>query len=266
MKPILWILALAACLPPSAAADSGSAGSAWLGLTALAFDYEEFGDQGDSLDREQGPLPGLVAGADLEHERWFVGASLLWLSGDADYTSPAVDTRTDEDILNLELMAGTRLFAWEEQRLSLIAGVGYRKWRRNIRSTAQAYGLDETYRWGYGLLGLRGEHAFNGLTRLVTDLSVTRTINPDLEVRFLQGFDDVGLALGEETGFKVTLALHRQLGRTTILRVAPWYEYWELGRSSDTTLLRNGIPAGVVFEPRSETSNYGVNIGVSWRF
>ncbi|MCU7923289.1 MAG: outer membrane beta-barrel protein, partial [Candidatus Thiodiazotropha sp. (ex Dulcina madagascariensis)] len=171
MKPILWILALAACLPPSAAADNGSAGSAWLGLTALAFDYEEFGDQGDSLDREQGLLPGLVAGADIEHERWFVGASLSWSSGDADYTSPAVDTRTDEDILNLELMAGTRLFAWEEQRLSLIAGVGYRKWRRNIRSTAQAYGLDETYRWGYGLLGLRGEHAFNGLTRLVTDLS-----------------------------------------------------------------------------------------------
>ena len=258
---VLWI-----CTLPVLASDNGLTTSAWFGLSGTAFDYEEFDDQGASLDREEGWLPGVKAGLNLEYDQVLVETSLWWSAGRVDYTSPRVDTTTDEDIRNLELLAGSWLFTKGRLRAGLIAGGGYRKWHRDILSTATASGLGETYRWGYGLLGLRGEQAFNKDIRVSADIHFTRTINPKVNVDFAGSFDDVSLALGEETGFRASLAIDWQLGTAVTLWLAPWYEYWKLGRSADAELFRNGVSIGTVFEPRSETRNAGITVGVMWHF
>jgi hypothetical protein len=272
MKFSLLILVLSIC-PLPALADADITKSVWLGATALDFDYEEFDGQDNSLDREKGWLPGVTAGASIEGHRWFVESGLLWSSGRVDYDSPAVDSKTDEEILNLEVLAGTPLFASDRQRVSLVAGVGHRNWQRDIRSppsvigAPKVLGLDETYRWHYWLLGLRGEHEFNSRTRIVANVQVTRTANPEIEVEFKENFaDDVNLDLGEETAFKVSLAVQRQLGGGASLWLSPWYERWDLGRSKDKDLYLNGVPIGTVWEPRSETRNYGISLGVRWQF
>lgn len=260
------LLVLSICTLPALAGDNSVATSAWLGLTGTAFDYEEFDDQGDSLDREEGWLPGIKAGVNLEYGKWFVETGLWWSAGNVDYTSPRADTTTDEDIRNLEILAGTWFFSVDRLRVGLIAGGGYREWRRDILPTATASGLDETYSWGYGLLGLRGEQALNKDTRIVAGVQLTRTINPNIDVDFSGSFDDISLSLGVKNGFRASLALHWQLDTATTLWLAPWYEYWKLGRSADADLFRNGVAVGTVFEPRSETRNSGVTIGVIWRF
>jgi hypothetical protein len=254
--------------PLLAVADPGSiTKSVWLGATALDFDYEEFDGQDESLDREDGWLPGVNAGAGLAGDRWFVESSLLWSSGRVDYHSPEDDSETDEDILNLEILAGTPVFDVDRQRLSLVAGAGHRKWQRDIHSTPDKLGLDETYRWYYWLLGLRGEHGFSARTRIVANVQVTRTVNPDIEVQFKENFaDDVDLNLGQETAYKVSLEVRHQLGGRTSLWLMPWYERWDLGRSRTEDLYRNGDRIGTVHEPRSETRNYGVSLGVRWLF
>jgi hypothetical protein len=263
---VLILLLLVNPLLALADAD-GVTTSVWLGATALDFDYEEFDDDDNSLDREEGWLPGVNAGAGFEGDRWFVESSLLWSSGRVDYHSPAVDSKTDETILNLEAIAGTPVLTSDRLRVSLVAGAGHRKWRRDIHSTPSASGLDETYRWFYGLLGLRGEHCFNQRTRVVADVQLTRTVNPEIDVHFKENFaDDASLDLGEETAFKVSLALHRQLGGDTSFWLMPWYERWDLGRSNIDDLYRNGILIGTVNEPRSETHNYGISLGVRWQF
>ncbi|MEN8166122.1 MAG: hypothetical protein ABFR65_01430 [Pseudomonadota bacterium] len=260
------LLVLSIYTLPALAGDNGFTTSAWLGLSGTAFDYEEFDDRGVSLDREEGWLPGVKAGLNLEYDQVLVETSLWWSAGRVDYTSRRVDTTTDEDIRNLEILAGTWFFTTDRLRAGLIAGGGYREWRRDILSTATASGLDETYRWGYGLLGLRGEQAFNRETRVIADLHFTRTLNPKVNVDFAGRFDDVSLALVEETGFRARLAIDWQLATAMTLWLAPWYEYWELGRSADAELLRNGVSIGTVFEPRSETRNAGITVGVIWRF
>jgi len=85
-------------------------------------------------------------------------------------------------------------------------------------------------------------------------------------VDFAGRFDDLGLDLGEETGFKADLAIHWRLARATELWLATWYEYWALGRSADRVLTRDGRVVGTVFEPRSETRNAGLSLGAVWRF
>lgn len=261
------ILVLSIC-PLLAVAGAGNiTTSVWLGATALDFDYEEFDGQDDSLDREAGWLPGVNAGAGLEGDRWFVESELLWSSGVVDYHSPEVESKTDEVILNLEVLAGTPLFASNSQRVSLVAGAGHRRWQRDIRSTPTTLGLDETYRWFYWLLGLRGEHVFNERTRIVADAQLTRTVKPEIDVQFKANYaDDASLDLGEETGFQASLTLNRKLGGGVSLWLMPWYEHWDLGRSSIETLYRNGASIGTVWEPRSETRNYGISLGVRWEF
>ncbi|MCU7812157.1 MAG: hypothetical protein KZQ77_13100 [Candidatus Thiodiazotropha sp. (ex Notomyrtea botanica)] len=266
MKRLILILILAVSPLSSLADNTRLIDTVRLGLAVLDFEYEEFDDRGPSLDWEDGLLPGLDAGAAIVREQWRFDASLLWLSGVVDYGSPAEDSKTDTDILNLELTAGYGFYTTERQNLSLIAGAGYRKWWRNIRSTPTANGLDEIYDWGYGLLGLRGKHRLDQQTHLTGEFYLTRVVNPGLNVRFISHFDNAELDLGEETGFRIRLTLDRQLSRSTSFWVSPWYEYWELGRSNDAPLFSNGIQVGTLFEPQSETRNFGVNLGLSWRF
>jgi len=267
LKSSILILLLSVCLLPAVAEADDITTSVWLGATALDFDYEEFDGQNDSLDHEEGWLPGVNAGVGLEGERWFVESSLLWSSGQVDYHSPANDSETDEEILNLEILAGTPVFARDRQRLSMVAGGGHRKWQRDIHSTPNALGLDETYRWFYWLLGVRGEHSFSERTRIVADAQLTRTVNPEIDVKFKENFaDHIELDLGEETAFKLSIAVQRQLGNGARLWLMPWYERWDLGRSKVADLYRDGVPVGTVREPRSETHNYGISLGVRWEF
>jgi hypothetical protein len=250
---------------PAAVTDA-AAGSLRIGFTAFDFNYEEYDDRGLSLDREQGLLPGLIIGATFEREPWLVQGSLRYAAGEVDYHATPVDSKTDEAILDLTLTGGVRLYAGVSDSLSLVVGAGYRRWSRDIHSTATVDGLKETYRWGYALIGLRGDRTLGEFTRLVADLSLRRTVNPQLEVDFIRNFDDTSLDLGAENGFQASLSLGRKLGQGTTLWVRPWYEYWQLGRSGNAPLTRNGIRTGTLFEPDSETRDYGIEIGLSWRF
>ncbi len=261
--PLILALLLAS---PSPAPAGGPGLDLRLGLSARTFDYEEFDERNASLDREEGRLPGVAAALGYRSGPWSLDAALQWSHGEADYRSPGATTVTDEEILDLELLAGRRLFGSEASSLHLLAGVGYRTWWRDIRSTASADGLDETYRWGYGLLGLRGAHVLDQCTLLTAELAMTRTIDPRIEVDFLRFYDDADLDLGIDNGFRARLVLERSLGPDISLSLMPWYERWKLGRSDDAVLTSGGTPIGRIHEPRSETRDYGVQVTLGWRF
>jgi len=261
--PWLVFVVLLSVLPVLAGAESRTT-SVWLGVSETAFDYEEFDDQGSSLDREEAWLPGIKAGLNFDDDRWFVETNLWWSTGTADYTSPRHDTTTDEDIKNIEILGGAWFFLSDKQKAGITIGAGYRHWCRDIHSTTTAIGLDESYRWGYGMLGLRGLQVVNSATQLVADIQVTRTIDPMVKVDFSDHFDEASLSLREDTGLRASLTLHWQFGPSTTLRLTPWYEYWAFGGSDEMNLYRNGMVVGTVHEPRSETHNAGITLGVEW--
>ncbi|HUT41615.1 MAG TPA: hypothetical protein VM011_09765 [Gammaproteobacteria bacterium] len=238
---------------------------AWLDAGVMDFDYEEF-DQGASLDREEGYLPGVSAGLRLAQGRMFAETALEAWTGDVDYASATEITTTDEDILDWNILAGRDLFAQADQRLGLYAGLGYRHWQRDILSTPTAFGLDETYRWWYAIVGLRAESAVTPRVSFRADLQLRRTLDPQIDVRFKSGHDDITLELGEANGARAAFTLEGRADHGMTLFVTPWFEYWRLGRSANAILTQNGVPAGTVFEPRSRTHNLGINAGVRWQF
>jgi hypothetical protein len=248
------------------AANPPTAVSTYIGVTALDFDYEEFDDQGASLDWERGWLPGMTAGLTYETQAWHVGGNLRWASGTADYASPMADTTTDEALLDLSLFIGAPLLTRGDNRLHLRVGGGCHSWWRNIHSTDFAFGLDETYRWKYALIGLHSEHRVDSQTTLTTEIHLHRVFSPELSVDFLQSYDSAELALGQENGFRLSLGLIKAMGKGVFLQVSPWYEYWKLGRSADADLYSNGVLVGSVFEPRSETRDFGIDLSLFWQF
>ena len=237
--------------------------SLWLAFSLMDFDYEEFLPGGMTANREDGTLPGISAGVALSRERVFAGSRLGFWSGRADYRGPE-DSRTDEDIVDWQASAGLRLYRDARVEAGVYTGGGYRRWERDIRSTPTAAGLFEIYDWWYLMLGVRGAYIINADSLIRADVGLTRPLNPEVEVEFETGFDDQRLELGERTGARVALTYEKRLDASTTLRIVPWFEYWELGKSRTVPLTSNGVVVGTVFEPRSETRNAGIDIGLSW--
>jgi hypothetical protein len=235
----------------------------WIAFSALDFDYTETFDDGSVADTENGLIPGVNLGLSLSQDRLFAETALSAWSGNVGYHGPA-DTVTAEDLLDWNLLAGAKIYRHTSTAVDVYAGAGYRYWERGIRSTSTLSGLFETYDWWYGLLGLRLTHEAGESVRLGADIRLLRPVDPGIEVEFASGFDDKELDLGEKTGVRVALTLENRLDERFRYFISPWFEYWELGRSRTEPLLQDGIIVGTVFEPMSETRNFGVNIGLVW--
>ncbi|MDH3560181.1 MAG: hypothetical protein OEN52_04415 [Gammaproteobacteria bacterium] len=266
MTKMTWYLPvlLGLVFPGSASPNPGdSTVAGWVAFSVQDFDYTETFDDGSIADTEAGLLPGVNLGLSIERNRVFAETALSAWSGNVGYHGPA-DTVTGEDLLDWNLLAGAEVYRHTATTVAVYAGAGYRYWERDIQSTATLSGLFETYEWWYGLLGLRLQRETGESVRLGADIRLLRPVQPEIQVEFASGFDDKDLDLGEETGVRVALTLEKKLDGKSSYFISPWFEYWELGRSRTGHLLQDGIVVGTVFEPMSETRNFGVNIGLVW--
>ena len=244
---------------------------AYLGATLIHYDFEEFDDNDAALVREKGALPGLRSGLAKSFNDWFIQGDLQYFKGDIRYDGQTqagtpITTRTDEQILDISLLSGYQFTSLWNIDPTLYAGFGYRYWERDIRSTATAAGLSETYTWWYGIVGLEGNLYRGAKTHFKIDLRITRTVNPEIEVDFNNIFDDARLELGERFGLRFSMPFHVSAFENTDFSLTPFFEYWELGRSSTEELLRQGKVIGTIFEPRSETRILGIAIVLNRAF
>ena len=256
-------LLLTTCLLLTADLQAQERWSAWLAGSALDIDYTEFDDSGAWFNAEDGWIGGIETGAEFRHDDWSVHTTLGWWKGTVDYASRTATAETDEEILDFHVRAGRVMFRQHGTTMQLNAGLGYRDWQRDIAPGNPA-ALYETYTWAYGSLGLQLRKEFNARTALSADVHISRPLNPEIKVNFAAGNDPVTLDLGEENGFRLALAVEHRLQPGLSLRISPWYEAWDLGRSPTVTLTQNGMPVGFVNEPRSETRNIGISLGLKW--
>ncbi len=235
--------------------------AASLGVGLLQFEFEEFDAQDRRLVKESGWLPGLEGRFKVTGQRATLSIDLGYYSGDVDYdgqTSAGVpiDSTTDADILDIALEAAYQLPLGLPPRVYFYAGGGYRRWDRNIQSVGAVAGLDETYQWwraetGVKLQLARGPHAWD------LEAGLLRTLSPQVEVDFGATFDTVTLDLGERWGWRTAAGWSHQVAPQLTAGVNVFYASWDLGQSGVETLTSNGVATGSVFQPRSESRNYG---------
>ncbi len=235
--------------------------AASLGVGLMQFEFEEFDSQDRRLVKETGWLPGLAGHFDITGERAILGIDLGYYSGDVDYAGQTsggvpIDSTSDADILDISLEAAYRLPLGLPPRVFIYAGGGYRHWDRNIQSVGVVSGLDETYRWWRGETGVKLQFA-RGANAWELEAGLTRILNPQVEVDFGATFDAVTLDLGERWGWRTTAGWSQQVAPLLTAGVNVFYASWDLGQSGVETLTSNGVAAGSVFQPRSESRNYG---------
>lgn len=254
-----------------AAVLAGDLLQAEAGFSSMVFDYAEYADSGQLLDRERADLPGLSVKLSRVLAPWQVTAEFAHAHGDAAYSGQtsagaALATTTTESIADGSL----RLARWFQGETvgpyAVYGGLGYRHWQRDILATPSASGVDEAYCWPYALLGLEKPLHDHGRNAVTLDMRLMQPLRPTIAVDFHGLYDDAHLDLGARPGVRFGVTWRHALSATTALTVEPYLEQWRLGRSAMVGLTRNGGATGTVYEPRSETGIVGVNLRLRRNF
>ena len=238
----------------------------WLGVSALDFGYKEFSPGGDLFNREDGILPGGRLGLEYYWDNQRFTLDLTHHDGVAVYDGQTqggtpLTTSTDETITHLSFTLGS--MPETVDGTSAYWGLGYRHWRRNIRSKGRVQGLLETYMWPYVLLGLQGGVWRSDRSHLVLDGRLVYPVSAKMRVE-TNGFDTITLNLKGTPGLRLALPWRTRWQRLRV-ELEPALELWRITRSAAKEVTVNGAPTGyTIYEPSSTTLQPSVTLSVGF--
>jgi Outer membrane protein beta-barrel domain len=233
-----------------------------LGASLLRFDFREYADTGRQLVRELGVLPGLAGRIGQTIGRWQWSAEIDYFSGGVDYhgqtqSGANFDTTTDTVVVKTRARA---LWLLDPQgRFAAGLGFGYRQWQRHIRGRGNVSGLDERFSAGDLSVDTRLSLLRSEAAVVDADLRLAWPIRPQVRIDFGGLYDSQTLVLGPRLSTRVSVPASWTVGPRTRIVVEPGFEAWGFGRSGTETLYRDGVPAGVVYQPQGKGYNFELN-------
>lgn len=239
------------------------------------FDFTEFNDSQKPVVTERGWIYGGEVEGRKSFDRLYVqmNASLhqgtVTYDGKTQFSEASHTTDTVETLADYSFSIGRSYESWRRYDYAFIyGGLGIHQWVRDIKTRDSIAGLYEVYRWMYAHVGARG-HLFRvGPVHVFGEMSLLRTMFPEMTLNSRGLYDNVNIPLGEHFGAKFVIPIRIQFGRRVQMNIEPFFETWDLGRSKHvafTTTDNIAVGSGV-HEPRSESRFYGVNIGFTLRF
>jgi hypothetical protein len=201
-------------------------------------------------------------------QQWATTAAVLHfelIDGVVDYDGQTqggtpLKTRTDERIVMLSALLRYPLHSALRWKPTIIAGLGYREWRRYVRATSLTTSLYEIYRWPYWTLGLESNLWRHDSSSLGLEAYWLRPWRPTMVVTPL-GYDRISLDLGARNSARIGLPISWHSASGQRWTVTPYWQSWRLARSAEKTLTIGGVAtAGVAWEPRSVTNMFGISL------
>ena len=282
-----WRIAAAAGLAIAFAAPTARAADRWEGfgevrLGLMHFDYAER-EAGVFLDGEKGWVPSLTGELELRRERFFGRVMLRVAKGTVDYngqTQSGIPLTTQSGATFLQGVVQIGGFVDPARRLALFGGLGARRWTRDIQdgiffdSTGQpqvASGYTEVYGWGELQAGLRWAFLQGPGRSWDVDARLVQTFNAGISIdlaKFGLQPGNPSLDLGSETGWRVGSTFRHELDRSRLTLVAAvWAEGYAFGRSADIQVYDPSTgTTGLLHEPDSKTTNFGLELGLGGKF
>jgi hypothetical protein len=221
--------------------------------------HTEYDTTGRRLVQEDGWLPGLALHAGYRSGKltWLAGAD--WYHGNIDYRGQTQNGAAASSTTSTGLLAGRLGAAYAlPDDYSVQAALEVDRWKRDIRSTAGAAGLQESYR-STRLVAGAGKTWHPAAGTVAVDAAAVVAAPERLRVGFSGVFDPAS--------FETRRAWGARLGAAMRPAFAPWlevrgrYDWLKTPRSGDAGLTANGVYAGTVAQP--EHVRQGLTLTVS---
>ena len=247
------------------AAEASGGFDLYVGASLLRFDFREVADTGEQLVRELGVLPGVIGGFGQAIGRWRWSAELSYHSGAVDYDGQTqagamFATTTDAVVSMIRARALHQLD--QDGRFAAGLGLGYRQWQRHIGGRANVSGLDERFEAGDVSFDARLSVLRSDAATVDVDLRFAWPIRPQVKIGFSGLYDTRTLMLGPRLATRVSVPVSWTAGPHSRIVVEPSFEAWGFGRSATETLYRDGVPAGVVYQPQGK--GYNLELRLVW--
>ncbi len=229
-------------------------------LKVESFSWKEFDNNENQLLKESGPIFAIGYSVKWNIKPLTLKSKAELFGGSINYDGRAtgsgipiyVETETEYLGVKIELDSGWKFTVKEKSSLEPYAGLGVRRWKRDIESTDSTIGLEETWRSVYARLGIRGDHIHPNQIKTFFEVGVILPFDNENE---LEGHDfTVTVEPGKNASVFAEAGLKWKLLKTII-----FYEVMKFSKS-DTVTVR-GVQ---VWQPKSEADIFGINIGVAF--
>ncbi|MFV2031566.1 MAG: hypothetical protein ACC663_03635 [Gammaproteobacteria bacterium] len=235
--------------------------------TLYFFNYQEFNQNNQLLDKEQGAIPGLRLSFNPVQRAENLRAHVSLYGGRVDYTGQTQlgvphETETIEQLINF----GVTLDPGYQSAFldNIFFGFQYWNWDRDILTRNNVLGLHENYSWFELELGLSLESRDNPSSSYWLSLSAFRTLGPKMKLKLPSS--SVTLDLGSKPGFRLRAGKKWGNSRGWLSSVNLLVEYWEFGRSNSVFTDDFFGQSGFVTEPRSETRHSALEFMIRYGF
>lgn len=265
------LLAICALTPAAAAlaqdAKEPATVNVGIGVLATHFKYTEYDSADRVLDTEKGFLPGAYFNLEGDADNYYWRTRLSYQKATARYRGSTslgtpLETDTKETVSEAAFEAGRRFTSRSSFDYALGAGIGYRRWNRDIGATPSVGGLLEIYQWWYGFVGAEATLAKDSRFDVRLNLRIMQPVRPQVAIDFKGAYAaSPKLVMAERPGFFVSLPWRiKQIGGG-MLTAEPYYEEWNFGRSESASF-RSGPFTLSVTEPKNRTQTTGLRL--SW--
>lgn len=227
------------------------------------FEYQEFGDSGNSLNKENGFLPGLriLGAASLNDINLSVAAEVF--DGTVAYdghlqTGQPYTTDTDTRLVHFSVGA-----SWQPQTslTRLFFSLQRDAWERDIQSKGLISGLFEEYSWYTIKLGMAQRFKLAETLELELGLGPTRTKDTRITVHLSDfGYGNPELEMPAKNGYFLAASLIQNKTAHGSFHIDLEHTHFEFGKSNTKTLI-NGSQIVQIHEPRSESDHTTLRFG-----
>lgn len=247
-----------------------------MGVGLMAFDYVEYDDNNIFLDGESGIIPGIILKLNTDkgksYSEWVNSLYYNKIEYDGQTQSgiPLI-TVSDALIIDSHLKLGKRFNSAYGREQSIYVGLGYRYWFRNIipgrdiNGNAVA-GILEEYHWFYGLLGYAVHFNAAKKVNVGLDFRLTQMFNAKMDIDFLgfKSYDNTSVNLGNKIGARFAMPIEIKMSKDSFF-ITPYYEIIDIGKGDSVRVYSGGAATtSIIYEPRSETRNVGIELIWSW--
>lgn len=227
-----------------------------IGLSLSSYQYQEPGIM-SSKGRKMGL--DLRTTKVLQNDQ-IIRGDLRYAFGSVDYNGSGSASGQQDWYIEARGLVG-KDWMTNDAVFSPYAGLGYRYLFNDARgfTSTGATGYRRESNYFYLPIGIIHRGALNDQARLVSTLEYSRLLIGKQTSRL----SDTGLGYGNVTnhqskGYGLKLSVIFEKGNWAI---GPYVHYWNIGKSDTVILYQNGIPAGIGWEPKNNTVEFGLKAG-----